>query len=965
MARGRKLLVLIALLWPAVPARGQYQPPAQSLAIQAPHADTWTQGATQIVLLDGGVTLEIDDAKLSARTAVVWITPVPGVALDTQRVEVALIDDARLIQGAVRREGPVLYVTATLAGAVRLIADDRRGRDSGGSATYQKALTVREAGKTGQTLPGAPANAAPAANAVATSQPSPVRRSGAGEPVQFRFPGTLRTLRDDDGKIAVEIEGGVTLYQRGKEGDFLELRADRVVLFTSLDKLGDAMGGGDRPTLEKTIRGAYLEGDVRIVYTPAGSKIGESRLTAERAYYDFTTDRAILTDAILHAIDPGRQIPIILRAKTIRQLALSDARREYGAEDLVLTTSAFATPSYAVAAEKAYVRQTQLPGESPITRFGADNATLETFGVPVFWLPGIGGTVTQNGIPLRALQLENSSRFGMGARSQWGLFETLGRPAPPGLDMAYRLDYLGDRGPATGLDARYTGGFITETTRDPWNFAGDFTSYVILDRGKDDLPADRADVTPPGDLRGRFLWKHQHFFPDDWQVQMRAGYVSDPTFLEEYFENDYYRNRPHDLSLYVKRQRDTEALTFALDYQPNDFVTNVDYVQEQFEIDRIPEIGYHRIGDAPAGDAMTFYSDNTLSALRFSPTSATLAEQGFVGPLNPGLPSVGWTGTTGDYVARGDFRQEVAFPFSAGQIRMAPYVVGRYTGYSDSPYGVAENRLYAGAGMRFGTAFWAVDDTVESRLLDLHRLRHVVEPQLQLFAGAQSVDRDKLYLYDEGVDAINDVSGASMALRQRWQTQRGGPGRWRSVDVFTLNLEANYFVNQPPDAQLRPYAFRGLFFPSVPEASVPRQSLNADATWRISDTTALLSDVQYNWEAEELATASIGLAVSRDPRMTYFIGQRYIEELHSNILSASISYDLSTKYTLILGQSFDFGRQTQVSTSGTVVRRFDTFMAAIRVYYDATNDESGVSFNLLPLGLGYGLGTDALTPSDQ
>ena len=39
--------------------------------------------------------------------------------------------------------------------------------------------------------------------------------------------------------------------------------------------------------------------------------------------------------------------------------------------------------------------------------------------------------------------------------------------------------------------------------------------------------------------RGRVLWEHQHFFPQDWQVQLRAGYVSDATFLEEYFPRDF------------------------------------------------------------------------------------------------------------------------------------------------------------------------------------------------------------------------------------------------------------------------------------------------------------------------------------------------------------------------------------------------------------------------------------------
>jgi hypothetical protein len=48
------------------------------------------------------------------------------------------------------------------------------------------------------------------------------------------------------------------------------------------------------------------------------------------------------------------------------------------------------------------------------------------------------------------------------------------------------------------------------------------------------------------------------------------------------------------------------------------------------------------------------------------------------------------------------------------------------------------------------------------------------------------------------VDAINDISAASMGLRQRWQTKRGGPGNERSVDFFSLNVNATYYAKNHP-----------------------------------------------------------------------------------------------------------------------------------------------------------------------
>src|SRR5258708_37907799 len=106
------------------------------------------------------------------------------------------------------------------------------------------------------------------------------------------------------------------------------------------------------------------------------------------------------------------------------------------------------------------------------------------------------------------------------------------------------------------------------------------------------------------------------------------------------------------------------------------------------------------------------------------------------------------------------------------------------------------------------TEFWKVDDTAQSDLLDIHRVRHVIEPEANLFTSGETVDRNQIYNFDEDVDQINDVSVAQVALHQRWQTKRGGPGEWRSVDFFTFNGEANFFANKPFARVNKPKDFR-------------------------------------------------------------------------------------------------------------------------------------------------------------
>jgi hypothetical protein len=143
------------------------------------------------------------------------------------------------------------------------------------------------------------------------------------------------------------------------------------------------------------------------------------------------------------------------------------------------------------------------------------------------------------------------------------------------------LDYFTDRGPAVGLDGRYGGGFVTEQTKQPWAFEGKWETYVVNDHGEDELGRKRINVEPEKDVRYRLAWEHQHFFPDNWQVQVTGALISDPTFQEEWFRNQWYNQRPLDTAIYLKHQEQSEAFTLLYSVQPNDFVTAATLQQEQ------------------------------------------------------------------------------------------------------------------------------------------------------------------------------------------------------------------------------------------------------------------------------------------------------------------------------------------------------------------------------------------------
>lgn len=996
------MLVLLGL---SQRSSAQVDAPSEFFQLNADTIESWNDGTTQFVVVPGPVSIQTERAKYAAKQAVIWFSKVDGSVLNRQRAEIALIGDAVIEQGAIKRSGDRLFASTIVGGPIRMTVKERKVVDPTDSPLFKQASEMRPLLLSAQQRADNVLIQRPWIDASSNESPTtrPITRAlRPNPPVIFSASDVQTTTATQDGNIAVVLKGGVLLIQRRDNGDLIELRSQSAVLFTTVKDFNQLQGGSIN-RLQDAISSAYLEGDVRINYTRnAGIRANlppsEQRLEAERVYYEFASDRAVLTDVVLQATDPRVPVPVTMRANTVKQLALGEYKTEGG----VLTTSQFATPSYSVNSTKAYVRQYDAGDRfGTRTEFTADNATFRAFGLPVFWLPRTSGEVTERGFPLRNITFGGTRGFGAGIGTEWGLYETLGMLPPKGLDASYRLDYYGQRGPGIGFDAKYKGGFITDTTQEGWNFDGDLTSYLALDNGDDRLGRDRARIPHDDDVRGRILWQHQHFLPGNWQVQLRAGYLSDATFQEEWFERDFNDGLPNNLSAYVKRQRDTEALTFLMEYQPSGVVSTADALQERliepgvgsfddrpFEIDRLPEVGYYRVGDSLESDSFTFYSENRIGGYMMNDADASLADYGFRATTNrvavPGIPSYGYTGTDEGYVIRGDFRQQLDYPISTGEYKIVPYLVARYTGYSDSPASGAENRLLGAVGVRVTTALWHIDNAAQSDFWDIHRVRHVVEPELHLFASAATVDRNDVYIYDETIDGVSDIAAASFYVRQRWQTKRGGPGRWRNSDFLSLNMGVIAFANTPDEptnadrlaladtfpgkdraGPVSAEGFRGIFYNSMPEASVPRSSLVADATWRLSDTTIVLSDAAWNIDQQSLATVSAGLLVGRSDRVSYYTGVRYIGQLDSTIASFTANYQLTSKYSVNLGASIDLAETDSKGGTLTIVRRFDRFSLAVRTYYDATEDQGGVEFAVYPEGLAGGFGTAQVSAMGQ
>ncbi len=168
-------------------------------------------------------------------------------------------------------------------------------------------------------------------------------------------------------------------------------------------------------------------------------------------------------------------------------------------------------------------------------------------GVPIFYWPYLAGDTSKNDIPLRRIDITNSRTYGLSLETTWDLFGLAGQPEPKNVHADLNLDYFGKRGPAGGVDADWKG--------DTYN--GVLKSYVLEDNGTDRLGANRTNVGILSTDRGRFLRANHLELGDGWSLNLEGTYISDPNFLEQFFNGEFNGDKEHETSFYLKHQDDT------------------------------------------------------------------------------------------------------------------------------------------------------------------------------------------------------------------------------------------------------------------------------------------------------------------------------------------------------------------------------------------------------------------------
>ncbi|MBN1344388.1 MAG: hypothetical protein JXQ73_16995 [Phycisphaerae bacterium] len=926
-------------------------------------AYTWKEGDVGTVQVRGDFELHMGHRRLRAEEAVIWLSKSSYKGRGYTALDVFLWQKAEIREsGGTVSSGPVFLVTVQTFGKVQLSADATSVASQASTPLYKQAVETRKLIAAREAVA-----AKQASSQQATAQPKPGEeptpmqiKSADGKMALPELPkGPKRVsyrgkdLRINTKQGIVTAIGDVYLTQSGETpGEMLEIRANAAVMFLAEGASGDAaeiLGGldsGKKPdksqlgpegaggikieqadrddgamapepsspieSMSNVVRGAYLDGDVVL-------SRGQRMIRASEIYYDFENNRALILDAVMRAEAPGRNVPIYVRAAQVRQLSST----EYAATNAKVTSSEFYTPHYYIGAERIYLQdRTARDSGGNIVGLMAGtyemhNTTFNVGGVPVAYWPYTKGDFKLSETSLRNLRVGYSDDFGATFETKWYMFNLLGMQQPEGYDAWLDLDYYTKRGPGIGINMDYE--------RD--NYYGLFRSYYIYDTGEDDL-GPFADNEPDTVNRGRITWRHRQYLPKDWELTFEASYISDDNFLQEWEPSEFYEGKEQETLIYAKKQKDNWAFTALAQWRVLDFLTQTEH---------LPDFGFHLLGQDIA-EVATLFSESHAGVVRYKPDNRRMFDRHRV--LDNTEKS--------DLTPRLDERLEVDLPMALGPIKVVPFTTGRGNFWDSGPTdeGGALWRGFIQYGARAGTYLSRVYPEVQSRLLDVNGIKHIIKPDVGLWFAHSNLSSGDLYPFDQGIETIDDFDGVTAGLRQRWQTKRGGPGRWRIVDLLTLDLEFGTF-----DGGRSSQYTHGDAFMSRPEDSITANFINGNLKYMLSESTAFLWDFNWDLDGGEMDVTNLSIAVERTPRLSYFFGWRYIRETESNLIGLGGNYRLNEKHTLAFRGYYDIDVGRTADWNLTIVRRLPRWYVAASVGYDGVEDDWSISLSAWPEGL--------------
>ena len=187
-----------------------------------------------------------------------------------------------------------------------------------------------------------------------------------------------------------------------------------------------------------------------------------------------------------------------------------------------------------------------------------------------------------------------------------------------------------------------------------------------------------------------------------------------------------------------------------------------------------------------------------------------------------------------------------------------------------------------------------------------------------------------------------------LGLHQTWQTKRGSGDNRRTVDLLTFDLEAGFFGGE--NVQSREIS-NGYVNPIRPEDSRTRNYLAGNLVYRLSDTTNLLYDFNFDLNDRSFDAHNISLAVERLPRLAYVFGLRHAGDIDMNLVGGGFNYKLTEKHIIASRAWFDIDTGQAGEVAVTYIKKLPRWYIAFNFEYDQVDDDFSLSVSLWPEGV--------------
>ncbi len=500
----------------------------------------------------------------------------------------------------------------------------------------------------------------------------------------------------------------------------------------------------------------------------------------------------------------------------------------------------------------------------------------------------------------------------------------------------------------------------------------------LVTAGLDNLGFLRRSLVPEASYRGRAFWNHRQKVTDGllegWIAQAEVGWISDRTFLEQYYEAEWDDNKDQTTGARFKRLFYNQSISIEANAQINDFFTQTEW---------LPRLDHYIMGQELLGDSLTW----------FGHSQAAYANYGVAVPPTDPLANLGLNTFTlfpweadvqGERLAS---RQELDLPIDADPFKIVPFALGEVAHWGADIDGNDIDRAYIHTGVRASIPFWAVNPAIRDPLFNLNGLAHkvVFDAELSYTDANQNFDSFPLYdeiednalqetrrmwydpsfapglagLYNPATGAIDprvdprvyairsgvhglvsapttelveDQAALRLGMRHRLQTKRGAFGNERIIDWLTFDSNATWFPNDTDDNFDQPFGL-----------------LDYDLRWHVGDRVTLLSDGFADTFDFGLKTISGGVMLNRPTIGNFYLGYRTARgPFSADLLTATINYRMSPKWIGSASTMLDFGEAGNIGQTFLLSRLGEATIFSIGVNADQSKGNVGFNLSLEP-----------------